>query len=308
MRFRSYDALKTFDVVARRLSMTAAAEEVHQSKGSVSYQINKLERDLGFQLFERGNAKLTLTEAGRRLWHVSQSALSQIDREISDLRGVSSATVNIGALTYFSSRWLSPRLTRFFEANPGVSLRIEPINSVEMLETARVDLAILWGLGGWANYKSELLIPCPAVPTANRAVAGQIEAMGLADAVRKLPLLGDSSGDAGWREWHDTAGLPYEPSRSSLTIPDSNSRVQAVVDGQGVALWDDLVIPEIEAGTLVRVSDVWVETSGYYVVFQKASLSAGAIAFLDWLWGEAESNHSGGRPELSPSTTPGEKR
>jgi LysR family glycine cleavage system transcriptional activator len=287
MRFRSYDALKTFDVVARTLSMTAAAKEVHQSKGSVSYQINKLERDLGFQLFERGNAKLNLTDAGRRLWHVSQSALGQIDREISDLRGVSSATVNIGALTYFSSRWLSPRLTRFFEANPGVSLRIEPINSIEMLETNRVDLAILWGLGGWANYKSELLMPCPAVPTANRVVADQIEKMGIADAVRRLPLLGDSSGDAGWRAWHDEAGLPYEPSRSSLAIPDSNSRVQAVVDGQGVALWDDLVIPEIEAGTLVRVSDVWVKTSGYYVVFQKAPLSPGAKAFLDWLWSEA---------------------
>ncbi|MEM8617591.1 MAG: hypothetical protein AAGF20_11740 [Pseudomonadota bacterium] len=28
---------------------------------------------------------------------------------------------------------------------------------------------------------------------------------------------------------------------SCLTIPDSNNRVQTVVDGQGIALWDDLV-------------------------------------------------------------------
>ena len=185
--------------------------------------------------------------------------MSQIDREIEDLRGTASGAVTVGALTYFSSRWLSPRLTRFFEANPGISLRIEPINSVDMMRSVKVDMAILWGIDGWEGHKSELLLSLPAVPTASRAVAEQVRQLGLAEAVRQLPLLGDSSGDSGWRAWHAAAGLPYAPSRSSLTIPDSNSRVQAVVDGQGIALWDDLVAPEIDDGTLVRLSDVGVE-------------------------------------------------
>ncbi|WP_170425328.1 LysR substrate-binding domain-containing protein [Ruegeria arenilitoris] len=283
MRFRSYDALKTFDAVARNLSMTKAADELHQSKGSISYQVGKLEAELGFRLFERAHAKLELTEEGRRLWHVSQTALSQIDREIENLRGTASSAVTIGALTYFSSRWLSPRLTRFFEANPGISLRIEPINSVEMLRSVRVDMAILWGIGGWKDHESELLLSLPAVPTGNRAVAEQVAQLGLAEAVRQLPLLGDSSGDAGWRAWHQAAGLPYAPSRSSLTIPDSNSRVQAVVDGQGIALWDDLVAPEVEAGTLVPLTDTKLEGAGYHVVFPGEVLSPGARSMLVWL-------------------------
>ena len=61
MQFRSYDALRTFDVVARHLSMTVAGQELHQSKGAVSYQIKKLEDELGFPLFERTNARLELT-------------------------------------------------------------------------------------------------------------------------------------------------------------------------------------------------------------------------------------------------------
>jgi len=286
MRFRSYDALKIFDAVARTLSMTKAADEVHQSKGSISYQINKLEAELGFRLFERAHAKLKLTEEGRRLWHVSQTALSQIDREIEDLRGTVSGAVTVGALTYFSSRWLSPRLTRFFEANPGISLRIEPINSVSMLKSVHVDMAVLWGIGGWEGHKCELLLSLPAVPTANRAVADQVTQLGLAEAVKQLPLLGDSSGDAGWRAWHAAAGLPYAPSRSSLTIPDSNSRVQAVVDGQGIALWDDLVAPEIDDGTLVRLSDVGVKDAGYRILFTERPMSQSAEAFLDWLRAE----------------------
>ena len=283
MRFRSYDALKTFDAVARNLSMTKAAEEVHQSKGSISYQIAKLESELGFRLFERAHAKLELTEEGSRLWHVSQTALGQIDREIEDLRGTASVAVTVGALTYFSSRWLSPRLTRFFEANPGISLRIEPLNSVDMMRSVKVDMAILWGTGGWKDNKSELLLSLPAVPTANRTVAEQVKQLGLAEAVRQLPLLGDSSGDAGWRSWHKAAGLPYAPSRSNLTIPDSNSRVQAVVDGQGIALWDDLVAPEFGDGTLVKLSDVRVENAGYFVLFTDQPMSQGAESFLEWL-------------------------
>lgn len=283
MRFRSYDSLKIFDTVARSLSMTKAADEVHQSKGSISYQVGKLEADLGFRLFERAHATLELTEEGRRLWHVSQTALSQIDREIEDLRGTTSGAVTIGALTYFSSRWLSPRLTRFFEANPGISLRIEPLNSVDMMRSLKIDMAVLWGIGGWEGHKSELLLSLPAVPTANRVLAEQIKQLGLAEAVRQLPLLGDSSGDAGWRAWHKAAGLPYAPSRASLTIPDSNSRVQAVVDGQGIALWDDLVASEFGDGTLVRLSDVRVENAGYFLVFTDQPMSQSAEAFLDWL-------------------------
>ena len=283
MRFRSYDSLKIFDTVARSLSMTKAADEVHQSKGSISYQVGKLEADLGFRLFERAHATLELTEEGRRLWHVSQTALSQIDREIEDLRGTTSGAVTIGALTYFSSRWLSPRLTRFFEANPGISLRIEPLNSVDMMRSLKIDMAVLWGIGGWEGHKSELLLSLPAVPTANRVLAEQVKQLGLAEAVRQLPLLGDSSGDAGWRAWHKAAGLPYAHSRASLTIPDSNSRVQAVVDGQGIALWDDLVASEFGDGTLVRLSDVGVENAGYFLVFTDQPMSQSAEAFLDWL-------------------------
>ena len=289
MRFRSYDSLKIFDTVARSLSMTKAADEVHQSKGSISYQVGKLEADLGFRLFERAHATLELTEEGRRLWHVSQTALSQIDREIEDLRGTTSGAVTIGALTYFSSRWLSPRLTRFFEANPGISLRIEPLNSVDMMRSLKIDMAVLWGIGGWEGHKSELLLSLPAVPTANRVLAEQVKQLGLAEAVRQLPLLGDSSGDAGWRAWHKAAGLPYAPSRASLTIPDSNSRVQAVVDGQGIALWDDLVASEFGNGTLVRLSDVRVENAGYFVVFTDQPMSQGAESFLEWLRTETAS-------------------
>jgi LysR family glycine cleavage system transcriptional activator len=74
---------------------------------------------------------------------VSQTALNQIDHEIEDLRGTASGAVTIGVLTYFSSRWLSPRLTRFFGAYPGISLWMEPLNSVDMMRSLKIDMAVL---------------------------------------------------------------------------------------------------------------------------------------------------------------------
>ena len=126
----------------------------------------------------------------------------------------------------------------------------------------------------------------PASPTANRKVSEKIKEIGLSQAMKTIPLLGDGSGEAGWRAWHEAAGLSYEPSPSSLTIPDSNSRVQAVIDGQGIALWDDLVFPEIEAGKLVRVSDVTLSSAGYYLVENSKPLTTAALAFLTWLKSE----------------------
>ena len=286
MKFRSYDSLKVFNTVARKQSMTAAASDLNLSKGSISYQINKLEENLGFALFERNNARLQLTENGRRIWNVSLNALQQIDQEIEDIRGSNTKTLCIGALTYFSSRWLSPRLMDFFEKNVGVSLRIEPVNSIADLKTKDVDFAILWGVGDWREYESRLLLRLPSVPTANATLAKKVESLGIEAAVRQLPLLGDSSGDTGWRAWHAAAGLPYLPSKSSLVIPDSNSRVQAVIDGQGIALWDDLVAPEIKSGQLVELTDRKLDTSGYYLVFTKEPHAIQVQAMIDWLFAQ----------------------
>mgnify|MGYP001447240050 CR=1 FL=1 len=184
MKFRSYDSLRIFDAVARTQSMTIASQDLNLSKGSISYQINKLEMELGFVLFDRLNARLQLTDAGLRLWHASHNALTQIDREIDDLRGTKLGSLSIGALTYFSSRWLSPKLMTFFEKNPGVNLRIDSINSIDDPKIKEVDLAILWGFEEWKGYDSRLLINLPAVPIGNPSLANKVESLGVSNALK----------------------------------------------------------------------------------------------------------------------------
>lgn len=291
MRFRSYNALTLFDVVAQHMSFTAAAAELNQSKGSISYQIGKLEADLGFKVFARAHSRVSLTSKGRRLWHASQTGFAQLDKEISELRDEGHGRVSIGMQTYFSSRWLSPRLMRFIESRPGVGLRIEPVHDLVDLIESEIDIGVLWGDGDWPELECELLFRCPAAPTASPKLACEIKEAGLQEAVSTLPLLTDSSGNKSWRDWHEAAGLPYKPRSNDLVLSDSNSRVQAVVDGQGIALWDALVEPEIRSGELVYVSDIWLDEYGYYLVYPNGAPNRpDSKAFRDWIIREANAN------------------
>ena len=291
MRFRSFDSLRVFDVVARHLSFTAAAEELCLSKGAVSYQIARLEEELGFPVFLRQHRGIALTERGLRLWQAVQPAFRTLEREIAELRGASGdARITVGLSTYFASRWLSSRLMTFIAAHPGVALRLQPAIDLIDLPEQGIDMAIRWGRGRWRDCRIEPLFSCPAFPTAGKAIHARLAAVGLAELLPALPLLHDCDGSEAWQDWHRAAGLPYRPTRNDLVIPDPNVRVQAVIDGQGLALNDLLVAEELGTERLFRISEVALDDYGYFFAYAEDALDNPALrAFRDWLVEEAQS-------------------
>ena len=59
------DALRILDAIDRRRSFAAAAEEMYRVPSAISYTVNKLEEDLGIELFDRSRRKAEFTSAGR---------------------------------------------------------------------------------------------------------------------------------------------------------------------------------------------------------------------------------------------------
>ena len=113
-----------------------------------------------------------------------------------------------------------------------------------------------------------------------------------------LPLLHDRDGSQAWIDWHAAAGLPYRAMRDGLVIPDPNVRVQAVIDGQGVALYDDLVAAELDAGRLTRISDVELADYGYHLAYQRGALDTpGLPTFATGSWRKRAGTNADGRPE-----------
>jgi DNA-binding transcriptional LysR family regulator len=290
MKFRSFDSFRVFEKVAKLESITFAAEELNLSKGTISYQISKLENELGFLLFDRVNSRLVLTTKGRRLWYVAESSLNQIEREINLLRGANSGTVRVGIVTTFASRWLSARLTKFFEACPDLSLKIESINSIDEFQDANFSLAILWG-DTWSTFEHELLMSTSSFVMSNEEIYKQTSKLDLRMIMKTIPLMNDGfyGGHGGMQAWHRAADIGYEPSKNSLKITDSFTRLQAVIDGQGIALWDELVNEEIDEGKLFYISDIKLEGFGYHLVYKnKSSLSFEEQQFRKWIMKELE--------------------
>ena len=62
------DYLKTYLEVVRLGSFSEAARKLSITQPAVSFQINKLERDLGVRLIDRSQKSITMTEAGKRLF------------------------------------------------------------------------------------------------------------------------------------------------------------------------------------------------------------------------------------------------
>lgn len=288
MKFKYYDSLRLFTVVASHASFTASANDLNLTKGAVSYQIKQLENALGFKLFERQKSGIVLTNKGRELLAQARVAFDRLESGIENLRQEVHSNITIGMTTYFASRWLSPRLMNFTSRNPNIGLRLQPTVGVVDLHRQNIDMEIRWGTGDWVDLEIECLFKSPVAPTSGKAVARRVEQRGLHEALSTTPLLHDYDGSRAWRDWYRAAGLTLPAARDDLVIPDPNVRVQAVIDGQGIALNDALVNGEIAAGNLLRISEIKLDNYGYFLAYPDGALVNSSLRlFRDWIMAEA---------------------
>ncbi|MEM9969445.1 MAG: LysR substrate-binding domain-containing protein, partial [Pseudomonadota bacterium] len=192
--------------------------------------------------------------------------------------------LTVGVSTYCAARWLSPRLMTFMQSHPDVQLRIQPMIEFSEAEMQGVDLAIRWGTGKWSDGTVTSFMPIPPFPVGNADAAKQVKRLGIREAITDLTLLRDREDSNAWSEWLDRASLPPQARQDVLIVPDPNVRVQAVINGQGVALMDDLVGDELLGGKLHRLSDIALPDYGYFIVRpDRATASEPAAVFCDWL-------------------------
>jgi len=284
MRFQSYDALRIFMYVAHHGNISMAADALHLTKGAISYQIKTLEQALGFDVFHRRPRGVELTPKGQSLLETLFGSFGAIDAKINALRPDAGDSLTIGLSSYFAARWLSPRLMEFMQLHPGIRLRIQPMINLIDLTDDDMDIMIRWGRGDWTDMKVVPFLPCPAWPAGNAAAARTVRELGLKRALEQFTLLRDRDDSDAWSHWFDAAGLKFLGQTDTLIIPDPNVRVQAVIDGQGIALNDTLVSAELDAGSLCRLSSSALEDYGYFVAYpHDHTLPKAAEAFVDWL-------------------------
>ncbi|MFM9967813.1 MAG: LysR substrate-binding domain-containing protein, partial [Burkholderiales bacterium] len=147
MRF-TWNQLRIFDAVGRRLSFTRAAEELHVVQPTVSAQIKLLTNAVGMPLFEQIGKKIHLTAAGSELQQTYRELFETWNRfeiAIADLQGMKKGALRVSMVStakYFVPRLLGPFCRRF----PEIDVALEIVNRdqvVERLESSADDLYIM---------------------------------------------------------------------------------------------------------------------------------------------------------------------
>ncbi|MCG6860845.1 MAG: LysR family transcriptional regulator [Chromatiaceae bacterium] len=141
--------LQVFHTVARLLSFTKAAETLHMTQPAVTFQVRQLEEHFNTRLFDRTHNRISLTEAGKKVFEYADRIFEQyaeMENAVREMTGEISGALTIGASTTIAEYMLPTLLGDFKEKYPEVTIHLKVSNSdgiVSMVENNTIDLGVV---------------------------------------------------------------------------------------------------------------------------------------------------------------------
>ncbi|MBA3032965.1 MAG: LysR family transcriptional regulator [Gammaproteobacteria bacterium] len=127
--------ISIFESVARHLSYTRAAEEMHLTQPAVFTQVKQLEDSVGLPLLERIGKRMHLTTAGQEVLATCRETLAGLERlemRLADMQGLKRGRLSIAIVT--TAKYLIPRLLGEFCARyPGIEAALTVSNREKLL-------------------------------------------------------------------------------------------------------------------------------------------------------------------------------
>ncbi|MCW8275180.1 LysR family transcriptional regulator [Pseudomonas sp. PCH199] len=139
--------LKTLIAVAREGTFAAAGNKIGLTQAAVSAQIQRLEAELGFEIFDRKGRSAHLNRMGHQILLQAQELLRLYDNLGSTTVGLPvSVLVNIGAIASVQRSFLPDALARFHQQCPQCRTRVIPGLSMELVnlvDAGEIDMAVI---------------------------------------------------------------------------------------------------------------------------------------------------------------------
>ena len=295
----SNTALLAFEAAARHGSFARAAQELALTEGAISRQIARLEAFLNVPLFERVGNRVRLAPNGVRYAVQVRQTLDRLERDSLYVMGqpVQGGTIDIAASPTFATRWLIPRLKRFQNRHPDITVHIAERLEPFILAGSGFDAAIHFEHPAWAGMHLHPLLEEVLVPVCSPALladAGMGASMntGAHLSLNDLPRLHRRQNPDAWQRYAQEAGIELTNSAVGARYDLHAMLIAAAIAGLGVALVPRLYIEaELEQGQLVAP---WPKSKAVAKTFclvlpEPVELSAGPVqAFATWLLQEAQ--------------------
>jgi len=281
----SLDRFDTFKAVVEAGSLTAAADLLGQTRAVVSFNLKRLEAELGVTLLTRNTRQLALTDAGERFYlrctrmlEEARLAVEEARSEHAQLKG----TLRITTTVEYALAVVAPAVEAFRRLHPDLNIHLSTSSTHADLISERFDVAIRLGRLLDSNHRAVQLSTFEVFAVA----APQFAGLQTLDEVEQVPRLGH--GRLSELSVTDPAGLEhsYRAGPSAL-VADSASVIQAfAVRGHGVAVLPQWLVQEdLDAGRLVRLlADHRFAPQGVYAMYPDTRhLPLKVRAFIDFM-------------------------
>lgn len=283
--------LETFRALAESGSATRAAQTLGLTQSAVSRSLQSLEERLGVRLFHRVRQRLILSDAGRSFLRDAEKILAAIDGAVLTVMsfGGREKLLRLVALPTFASAWLIPRLRRFAEIAPEITVDVTsalgPVDFSRDPADAAIQRLELRSRGAEAiALLGEALIVVASPEVAGRS--GELDDSQLAG----LPLLQQATRPDLWLRWFQEAKMDAVSILRGPRFEHFGMVLAAARAGLGAALVPEILVEEdLASGRLVRASPRRLDGgSPYALIFppQQADNPAFCL-FRDWLIEEA---------------------
>lgn len=287
-----WDKLRVFHAVAEAGSFTHAGETLNLSQSAVSRQIQALEEALNVPLFHRHARGLILTEQGETLNRTVREVFAKLamtEALLTESRERPAGRLKVTTTTGFGATWLAPRLRRFLNIHPEVTVTLLLDDADLDLAMREADVAIRmhpprqpdliqrhiatfgWKVCGSADYLKTAGIP------------QRVEDLDQ----HRLIIYGDYRPPIESVNWLAEAGRrPGAPRRASIEVNSLPGMLQAVRSGLGLA-----ALPDYMGNELLDLIEVLADLKAprieaYFVYPEEMRHSKRVGVFRDFLVSE----------------------
>lgn len=293
MRLPPLNALKAFEAAARRGGFARAAEELHVSPGAISRHVKLLEQHLGVALFQRLPQGLKPTEAAVRLLPRISAAFDEIARAAAEV-APASGRLRILASPTLAGRWLIPRLQKFRNQAPAVTLSVAMMHiSPREFQDGDHDVGV-------ATYHRDDPVPEGVraerikgeelTPLVSPALLAGDPPMGEPADLSRYPLIRIAACPEDWPAWFAANGCAGIAATGDGPVYDTAElAIRAAVEGLGIVLMDRLLTgPELASGELADpFPQAQPVENGYFFFCEEARWNEPLIrSFRNWLLAE----------------------
>ena len=271
--------LLSFRSAAKHSSFTKAAYELNLTHGAVSRAVKQLEEFFGFELFERRNRGLFLTEKGILLAEGVEDALTKLKKVSEVIRMPESRRrLSVSCEPSLAMRWLMPELENFRLSYPKIDVQLSTGGGPIDLSAEGAHLAIRRSDFTWSSSYH--------CTTVGKERIGPVCSPSYWEQHQNTPkrLLHTRTRPSAWADWKKLSFSTIEVD-SEKYFDHFYFSLQAATTGFGIAIGPEpLVYEEIKQGLLIAPYG-FKKTQIDYVILslRDPDRNADMRAFVGWI-------------------------